>query len=136
MSDVNKRPTKRAKQSSGGGGAASSSDAGYASVVSSEREPELEEERYAREQAARRASGGSSSASSSTASISCPYLDTINTQVLDFDLAQECSVTLEKENVYMCLVCGQLFRGRGKQTPAYTHSAAAGHHVFINLRTA
>lgn len=67
--------------------------------------------------------------------IKCPFLDTVNRAVLDFDLYKQCSVTLLRENVYMCLVCGQFFQGRGKTTPAYTHSVQNGHHVFINLRT-
>ncbi|XP_024961325.1 U4/U6.U5 tri-snRNP-associated protein 2-like isoform X2 [Cynara cardunculus var. scolymus] len=45
----------------------------------------------------------------------CPYLDTVNRQVLDFDFEKFCSVSLSNLNVYACLVCG--------------------HHVYINLRT-
>ncbi|XAR69463.1 Ubiquitinyl hydrolase 1 [Bertholletia excelsa] len=50
----------------------------------------------------------------------CPYLDTVNRQVLDFDFEKFCSVSLSNLNVYACLVCGNL---------------EAGHHVYINLRT-
>lgn len=67
--------------------------------------------------------------------IRCPYLDTINRQILDFDSEKLCSVTLTNMNVYACLVCGKFFQGRGKTTPAYTHSVQAGHFVFMNLHT-
>ena len=63
----------------------------------------------------------------------CPYLDTVNRQKLDFDQQKLCSVTLTNLNVYACLVCGKFFQGRGKSTPAYTHSVQCGHFVFINL---
>lgn len=65
----------------------------------------------------------------------CPYLDTINKQVLDFDFEKVCSVSLSNQNVYACLVCGKYFQGRGKATHAYTHSVQARHHVFVNLHT-
>lgn len=42
----------------------------------------------------------------------CPYLDTINRNVLDFDFEKLCSVSLSKINVYACLVCGKYFQGR------------------------
>ncbi|QHO12787.1 U4/U6.U5 tri-snRNP-associated protein [Arachis hypogaea] len=54
----------------------------------------------------------------------CPYLDTVNRQVLDFDFEKFCSVSLLNLNVYA-----------GKNSHAYTHSLEAGHHVYINLRT-
>jgi len=66
---------------------------------------------------------------------SCPYLDTINRSVLDFDFEKLCSVSLSHINVYACLVCGKYFQGRGKGTHAYTHSVLEGHHVFLNLET-
>ncbi|KAI1280905.1 U4/U6.U5 tri-snRNP-associated protein 2 [Halotydeus destructor] len=65
----------------------------------------------------------------------CPYLDTINRQVLDFDFEKLCSVSLSKINVYACLVCGKYSQGRGIGTHAYMHSVAAGHHVYLNLAT-
>ncbi|XP_067008318.1 ubiquitin carboxyl-terminal hydrolase 39 [Anabrus simplex] len=65
----------------------------------------------------------------------CPYLDTINRQVLDFDFEKLCSVSLSRINVYACLVCGKYFQGRGNSTHAYTHSVGEGHHVFLNLHT-
>ncbi|KAF3657464.1 U4/U6.U5 tri-snRNP-associated protein 2 [Capsicum annuum] len=65
----------------------------------------------------------------------CPYLDTVNRQVLDFDFEKFCSVSLTNLNVYACLVCGKYYQGRGQKSHAYTHSLEAGHHVFINLRT-
>lgn len=64
---------------------------------------------------------------------SCPYLDTINRTVLDFDFEKLCSVSLSKINVYACLVCGKYFQGRGVGTHAYIHSVAVAHHVFLNL---
>ncbi|KAL5769247.1 hypothetical protein ACOSP7_015807 [Xanthoceras sorbifolium] len=65
----------------------------------------------------------------------CPYLDTVNRQVLDFDFEKFCSVSLSNLNVYACLVCGKYYQGRGQRSHAYTHSLEAGHHVYINLRT-
>uniref|UniRef100_A0A1B0GMV9 Ubiquitin carboxyl-terminal hydrolase 39 n=1 Tax=Phlebotomus papatasi TaxID=29031 RepID=A0A1B0GMV9_PHLPP len=65
----------------------------------------------------------------------CPYLDTINRQLLDFDFEKLCSVSLTRINVYACLVCGKYFQGRGTNTHAYTHSVAEAHHVFLNLHT-
>ncbi|CAL5041221.1 unnamed protein product [Urochloa decumbens] len=65
----------------------------------------------------------------------CPYLDTVNRQVLDFDFEKFCSISLSNLNVYACLVCGKYFQGRGLKSHAYTHSLEAGHHVFINLQT-
>jgi hypothetical protein len=41
----------------------------------------------------------------------CPYLDTINRHVLDFDFEKVCSVTNAHLNVYACLVCGKYFQG-------------------------
>ncbi|OWA53664.1 U4/U6.U5 tri-snRNP-associated protein 2 [Hypsibius exemplaris] len=63
----------------------------------------------------------------------CPYLDTINRTVLDFDFEKLCSVSLSHLNVYACLVCGKYFQGRGNNTHAYTHSVEQSHHVFLNL---
>ena len=66
----------------------------------------------------------------------CPYLDTVNRTVLDFDSTRTCSRTLESSpHIYACLVCGRFFRGRGRHTPAYTHSVEeeGGHFVFLHL---
>jgi U4/U6.U5 tri-snRNP-associated protein 2 len=41
----------------------------------------------------------------------CPYLDTINRKMLDFDFEKACSTTPAKTNVYGCLVCGKYFQG-------------------------
>lgn len=41
----------------------------------------------------------------------CPYLDTINRGVLDFDFEKLCSISLSKINCYACLVCGKYFKG-------------------------
>jgi len=65
----------------------------------------------------------------------CPYLDTINRNMLDFDFEKLCSVSLSRINVYACLVCGKYFQGRGNNTHAYTHSVSDDHHVFLNLQT-
>jgi len=65
----------------------------------------------------------------------CPYLDTINRSVLDFDFEKLCSVSLSRINVYACLVCGKYFQGRGQATHAYIHSVGEYHHVFLNLHT-
>mmetsp|Transcript_25194 Transcript_25194/g.50397 ORF Transcript_25194/g.50397 Transcript_25194/m.50397 type:complete len:647 (-) Transcript_25194:2340-4280(-) len=70
----------------------------------------------------------------SSSSSSCPYLDTINRTLLDFDFEPSCSITLESSpHIYGCLVCGKFFRGKGKQTPAYTHSVEEGHCVYVHL---
>ena len=70
----------------------------------------------------------------SNSSISCPYLDTIQRFSLDFDFEPSCSVSLETgPHVYACLVCGKFFRGKGRQTPAYTHAVDEGHYVYIHL---
>ncbi|GAV65210.1 UCH domain-containing protein/zf-UBP domain-containing protein, partial [Cephalotus follicularis] len=65
----------------------------------------------------------------------CPYLDTVNRQLLDFDFEKFCSVSLSNLNVYACLVCGKYYQGRGQKSHAYTHSLEADHHVYINLQT-
>ncbi|XP_019635305.1 PREDICTED: U4/U6.U5 tri-snRNP-associated protein 2-like isoform X1 [Branchiostoma belcheri] len=65
----------------------------------------------------------------------CPYLDTINRSLLDFDFEKLCSVSLSHLNVYACLVCGKYFQGRGQKSHAYTHSVQVDHHVFLNLHT-
>ncbi|KXZ51657.1 hypothetical protein GPECTOR_11g110 [Gonium pectorale] len=63
----------------------------------------------------------------------CPYLDTISRQNLDFDFEKCCSVSLSPVNVYVCLVCGKYFQGRGLSTHAYTHSLESAHHMFMKL---
>eukprot|EP00871_Galdieria_phlegrea_P000926 jgi/Galph1/1834/GphlegSOOS_G514.1 len=65
----------------------------------------------------------------------CPYMDTIDRTVLDFDYEKLCSVTLERHNVYACLVCGKYFQGRGPKTPAFLHAVDYDHHLFIHLET-
>lgn len=54
-------------------------------------------------------------------------------QNLDFDFEKCCSVSLSRVNVYVCLVCGRYFQGRGQATHAYTHALEAGHHMFMKL---
>jgi U4/U6.U5 tri-snRNP-associated protein 2 len=64
----------------------------------------------------------------------CAYLDTVQRWSLDFDFEPSCSVSLESgPHVYGCLICGKFYRGRGRQTPAYTHSVDEGHFVFVHL---
>ncbi len=65
----------------------------------------------------------------------CPYLSTVNRKVLDFDFEHRCSITLNYNHVYACLVCGTFFQGRSKQSPAYIHAVEADHCVFMNLET-
>lgn len=79
--------------------------------------------------------GGGSGGAPDAKRRKCPYLDTINHQVLDFDFEKVCSVSLSDQNVYACLVCGRYFQGRGRATHAFTHAVQSAHHVFINLRT-
>ena len=69
------------------------------------------------------------------ASRECPYLDTVNRSLLDFDFEKCCGVSLSPHNVYACLMCGKYFQGRGPSTHAYTHALEATHHVFMNLDT-
>lgn len=67
-------------------------------------------------------------------SSSCPYLDTIERSLLDFDFEPACSVSMQTgPHIYGCLVCGKYFRGKGPQTPAYTHSVEESHFVFVHL---
>lgn len=66
---------------------------------------------------------------------SCPHLNTIDRKVLDFDFEKLCSISLSKNNVYACLVCGKYYQGRGKSTHAFLHSVSESHHVFLNLET-
>lgn len=63
----------------------------------------------------------------------CPYLGTINRNVLDFDFEKLCSVSLSGENVYVDLVDGKYFQGRGKDTHAYRHALEKGHYVWMNV---
>lgn len=65
--------------------------------------------------------------------IMCPYLDTVNRSLLDFDFEKKCSISLQTTNIYCCLVCGSYFQGRSSNTHAYKHSVDAQHHVFINM---
>jgi U4/U6.U5 tri-snRNP-associated protein 2 len=65
----------------------------------------------------------------------CPYLDTVNRAVLDFDFEKACCVSGNNFNVYACLVCGKYYQGRGRATPAYLHSLQEDHHVVMNLHT-
>lgn len=65
----------------------------------------------------------------------CPYLDTIDRSILDFDFEKLCSISLSHINVYACLVCGKYFQGRGLKSHAYTHSIQEDHRVFLNLDT-
>eukprot|EP00298_Acanthocystis_sp_HF-20_P026647 c4446_g1_i1.p1 GENE.c4446_g1_i1~~c4446_g1_i1.p1 ORF type:complete len:524 (+),score=197.44 c4446_g1_i1:41-1612(+) len=70
-----------------------------------------------------------------TSSTECPYLDTIDRKMLDFDFEKVCSVSLLNLNVYACLVCGKYFQGRGPSSHAYNHSIHESHHIFISLQT-
>ncbi|KAJ1729571.1 U4 U6.U5 tri-snRNP-associated protein, partial [Coemansia sp. Benny D160-2] len=74
-------------------------------------------------------------AADADARVDSMYLDTVDRSVLDFDFEQVCSISLSKNNVYACLVCGRYYQGRGKHTHAYFHSINDDHHVFINLST-
>lgn len=65
----------------------------------------------------------------------CPYLDTVNRAVLDFDFEKACCVTGHNFNIYACLVCGRYYQGRSCGTKAYLHSLEEDHHVFLNLQT-
>lgn len=65
----------------------------------------------------------------------CPYLDTVNRSLLDFDFEHSCSISLQSgPHIYGCLVCGKFFSGRGPQTPAHIHSVDENSHsVFVHL---
>lgn len=72
--------------------------------------------------------------SESSGLVACPYLDTVQRSILDFDFEPSCSVSLETgPHVYGCLICGKFFRGKGHYTPAYTHAVDEGHFVYIHL---
>ncbi|KAJ6741471.1 UBIQUITIN CARBOXYL-TERMINAL HYDROLASE [Salix viminalis] len=115
----------------GGGGAGGSNTQAVAAENGEEEEEEEEEE----EDEYRQGDILESRKSQFEPREDCPYLDTVNRQVLDFDFEKFCSVSLSNLNVYACLVCGKYYQGRGKKSHAYTHSLEAGHHVYINLRT-
>jgi hypothetical protein len=61
----------------------------------------------------------------------CPYLDTINRQVLDFDFEKLCSVSLSRINVYACLVCGKYFQGKVLRYNIILHSKQIAGHVSM-----
>ena len=42
-------------------------------------------------------------------------------------------MSLSRVNIYVCLVCGKYFQGRGPTTHAYTHALEVGHHLFMKL---
>jgi hypothetical protein len=64
---------------------------------------------------------------------SCPFIGSIHRERLDFGFQRVCSVTLSDVNVYVCLVCGEYFRGRGSKTPACAHALEEQHHLFIKF---
>ena len=74
--------------------------------------------------------------SAAPATPDCPYLDTINRRLLDFDAERVCSVSNSNLHIYACLVCGRYFQGRSPHSHAYNHAATASHHLFIQLDTA
>jgi U4/U6.U5 tri-snRNP-associated protein 2 len=45
----------------------------------------------------------------------CPYLDTINKKMLEFDFEKVCCETLSNLNVYCCLICGKFYQGIEKK---------------------
>ncbi|KAF2072126.1 hypothetical protein CYY_006571 [Polysphondylium violaceum] len=63
----------------------------------------------------------------------CPYLDTVNRNILDFDFEKICSISFHNHNVYACLVCGKYFQGKSQDSHANLHCLQTNHHVFINL---
>ena len=65
----------------------------------------------------------------------CPYLSAILRHKLNFDNERKCSVTVQSQNVYMCLICGQFFHGRGHKTPANSHALQAEHFMFADCMT-
>lgn len=64
------------------------------------------------------------------------YLDTVRRDRLEFGFEKVCSVSLAHTNVYMCLVCGKYFQGRGPKSHAYFHAIDEGHHVFMHMDSA
>ena len=61
--------------------------------------------------------------------------DLPNFDLLDLESERVCSVTLSTLNVHCCLCCGKYFQGRARDTPAFNHSIAQDHHLFLNLET-
>ncbi len=67
---------------------------------------------------------------------SCPYLDTIDRSVLDFDFEKLCSISLLNNNVYACLVCGRYFQGEGMHIHTYTQNMTTEHmYTYKDLKT-
>merc|ERR1719321_1675422 len=64
----------------------------------------------------------------------CPYLGTINRHLLDFDFEKICSISLNSENIYVDLVDGKYFQGRGQHTHAYPHALEKNHYVWMNTQ--
>ena len=57
----------------------------------------------------------------------------IDTFSLNFDLEKICSVSLSPRNVYICLVCGKYFQGRGEGSQAHKHTLQTSHELFMSL---
>ena len=71
-----------------------------------------------------------------TSTLTVGYLNivhSVNLEVLDFDVERTCSETLAIRNVYLCLVCGKYFQGKGQNTPAYKHALSKYHHIFMSM---
>jgi len=85
------------------------------------------------EPAAKKARGEGERESKVPQRLDCPYLGTINRHVLDFDFEKLCSISLSGDNVYVDLVDGKYYQGRGQNTHAYRHALEKGHYVWMNV---
>jgi len=64
----------------------------------------------------------------------CPYLDTINRSVLDFDFEKLCSISLSHINAYACLVCGKYFQGNWDTLRKSVGESPVGTYIHMKGR--
>jgi U4/U6.U5 tri-snRNP-associated protein 2 len=57
----------------------------------------------------------------------------IHRDVLDFDDDLRCSITLSKENLYVCLSCGKCLSGGSQHSPLIEHFMSSLHSVALRL---
>ena len=62
-------------------------------------------------------------------------MSTITRSGLNFDTEKRCSVTMKTSNIYLCLVCGDMFHGKGPKTPAHNHAMHTEHYMYADTFT-
>ncbi|EDR24939.1 pre-mRNA-splicing factor SAD1, putative [Entamoeba dispar SAW760] len=65
----------------------------------------------------------------------CPYVETVDRNLIDFDKEKVCCKTLKTNQIYCCMICGKYYQGRDVGSPAYVHSLEENHHIFLSLNT-